>query len=551
MAVSTRATRGLVAASAAALLLTACSGNSGSSATSSSSGGSSASGAGKGNVVAWSSEPQNPLIPANTNETGGTKIIDSIDAGLVYYDAKGAPHNDLAQSISTSDQINYTIALKSGQKWSDGSPVTAKNFVDAWNYAALATNAQLLSSFFAPIDGYAAVSATPPTAKTLSGLKVVDDTHFTVKLARPQADFALQLGYIAFYPLPDKAFTDMKAYGQAPLADGPYMLKSPTAWQHNVKIDLVPNPTYTGPRKVQNGGLTLSFYQSSESAYNDLLSGTLDVLDDVPTSALSTFQKDLGSRAFNQPAAIFQSFTIPEKLAHFTGAEGALRRQAISYAIDRPTITKAIFKGTRTPAKDFTTPVISGFSGGVPGNEVLNYDPVKAKQLWAQADAMSKWSGTFTLAYNADSSHQAWVDAVCNGLKNTLGIQAQGKPYPTFSALRKDITARTITGAFRSGWQADYPGLYDFIQPLYYTKASSNDGDYSNPQLDKLIDQAASAKSLNESNQLLNQAQTILFKDLPAIPLWYSNVSGGYSQNVSNVSIGWDSTPLYYSIFKK
>jgi oligopeptide transport system substrate-binding protein len=502
-------------------------------------------------VVAWSSEPQNPLIPANTNETGGTKIIDSIDAGLVYYDAKGAPHNDLAQSISTSDQINYTIALKSGQKWSDGSPVTAKNFVDAWNYAALATNAQLLSSFFAPIDGYAAVSATPPTAKTLSGLKVVDDTHFTVKLARPQADFALQLGYIAFYPLPDKAFTDMKAYGQAPLADGPYMLKSPTAWQHNVKIDLVPNPTYTGPRKVQNGGLTLSFYQSSESAYNDLLSGTLDVLDDVPTSALSTFQKDLGSRAFNQPAAIFQSFTIPEKLAHFTGAEGALRRQAISYAIDRPTITKAIFKGTRTPAKDFTTPVISGFSGGVPGNEVLNYDPAKAKQLWAQADAMSKWSGTFTLAYNADSSHQAWVDAVCNGLKNTLGIQAQGKPYPTFSALRKDITARTITGAFRSGWQADYPGLYDFIQPLYYTKASSNDGDYSNPELDKLINQAASAKSLNESNQLLNQAQTILFKDLPAIPLWYSNVSGGYSQNVSNVSIGWDSTPLYYSIFKK
>lgn len=550
MVVSTRAARGLVAATAAALLLTACSGGGGSSSSSSSSG-SSASGAGKGNVVAWSSEPQNPLIPTNTNETGGTKIIDSIDSGLVYYDAKGAPHNDLAQSISTTDGINYSIAIKSGQKWSDGSPVTAKNFVDAWNYGALSTNAQLLSSFFAPIDGYAAVSATPPTAKTMSGLKVVDDTHFTVKLVRPQADFPLQLGYIAFYPLPDKAYTDIKAYGQSPLADGPYMLKSPTAWQHNVKIDLVPNPSYTGPRKVQNGGLTLSFYQSSESAYNDLLSGTLDVLDDVPTSALSTYQKDLGSRAFNQPAAIFQSFTIPEKLAHFSGPEGQLRRQAISYAIDRPTITKAIFKDTRTPAKDFTSPVISGFSGGVPGNEVLNYDPAKAKQLWAQADAMSKFTGKFTLAYNADASHQAWVDAVCNGLKNVLGIDAEGKPYPTFSALRKDVTNRTITGAFRSGWQADYPGLYDFIQPLYYTKASANDGDYSNPQLDKLIDQAASAKSLDESNKLLNQAQTILFKDLPAIPLWYSNVSGGYSQNVSNVSIGWDSTPLYYSIYKK
>jgi oligopeptide transport system substrate-binding protein len=549
MAVSTRAARGLVAASAAALLLTACSGTSSSGSGTSS--GSSASGGGKGIVTANSSEPQNPLIPTNTNEQGGTKVITAIDAGLVYYDAKGGPHNDLAQSISTTDQTNYTIALKSGQKWSDGSPVTAKNFVDAWNYGALATNAQLLSSFFAPIDGYAAVSATPPTAKTLSGLKVVDDTHFTVKLSRPQADFPLQLGYIAFYPLPDKAFTDIKAYGQNPLADGPYMLKSASAWQHNTKIDLVPNPTYTGPRKPQNGGLTLSFYQSEEAAYNDLLAGSLDVLDAVPPSALGTFQKDLGDRAVNQPAAIFQSFTIPEKLAHFGGAEGALRRQAISYAIDRPTITKAIFKGTRTPAKDFTSPTIAGFSGGVPGNEVLTFNAAKAKELWTQADAMSKFTGTFTLAYNSDGGHQSWVDAVCNNLKNALGIQAQGKPYPTFSALRKDVTARTITGSFRSGWQADYPGLYDFIQPLYYTKASSNDGDYSNPELDKKIDAAASAKTLNESNQLLNESQTLLFKDLPAIPLWYSNVTGGYSQKVTNVAIGWDSDPIYYSINKQ
>jgi oligopeptide transport system substrate-binding protein len=549
MTVSTRATRGLVAASAAALLLTACSGGGGSSSSSSSSSG--ASGTGTGIVIANSTEPQNPLIPANTNEEGGTKVIESIGAGLVYYDAKGNPHNDLADSISTTDQINYKIAIKSGQKWSDGSPVTAKNFVDAWNYGALSTNAQLLSSFFAPIAGYDAVSATPPTAKTLSGLKVVDDTHFTVQLARPQADFPLQLGYIAFFPLPDSAYTDIKAYGQNPLADGPYKLKSASAWQHNVKIDLVPNSSYTGPRKPKNGGLTLSFYQTEEAAYNDLLAGSLDVLDAVPPSALGTFQKDLGDRAVNQPAAIFQSFTIPQKLAHFTGDEGKLRRQAISYAIDRDTITKAIFKGTRTPAKDFTSPTINGYDPNVSGNEVLNYDANKAKDLWKQADAISPWSGTFTLAYNSDGGHQAWVDAVCNGLKNVLGIQAQGKPYPTFAALRKDVTARTITGAFRSGWQADYPGLYDFIQPLYYTKASSNDGDYSNPAMDKLIDQAASAKTLDESNKLLNEAQTTLFQDLPAIPLWYSNVSGGYSQNVSGVSIGWDSTPLFYAIYKK
>ena len=385
----------------------------------------------------------------------------------------------------------------------------------------------------------------------MSGLKVVDDTHFTVKLARPQADFALQLGYIAFYPLPDKAFTDIKAYGQSPARRRPLHAEVADRLAAQRQDRAGAEPDYTGPRKAQNGGLTLTFYQSTSRRTTTCCPVRSTCSTTCRRARWAPSRRTSADRAINQPAAIFQSFTIPEKLAHFSGPEGQLRRQAISYAIDRPTITKAIFKGTRTPAKDFTSPVIAGFSGGVPGNEVLTYNADKAKQLWAQADAMSKWSGKFTLAYNADSSHQAWVDAVCNGLKNVLGIHAEGKPYPTFSALRKDITARTITGAFRSGWQADYPGLYDFIQPLYYTKASSNDGDYSNPEMDKLIDQAASAKTLNESNKLLNQAQTILFKDLPAIPLWYSNVSGGSSQNVTGGKIGWDSVPLYYAVYKK
>jgi len=547
MTVSTRVGRGLAAAAAAALLLTACSSNSDSSSSSSSD----SSAGGQGVVTAWSGEPENPLVPQNTNEQNGTKIIQSITSGLVYYDAKGEPHNDLADSIKAVDPTTYKIALKDGLKWSDGSQVTAKNFVDAWNYGALSTNAALLSSFFAPIEGYDAVSASPPTAQTMSGLTVDDATHFTVKLARPQADFALQLGYVAFYPMPDAAFKDVKAFGAAPAANGPYMLKSPTAWQHNVKIDLVPNPDYDGPRKPKNGGLSLVFYQTSEAAYNDLLSGSLDIFEQVPTSALATYKSDLGDRSFNQPAAVFQSFTIPQNLPHFSGPEGQLRRQAISEAIDRESITKTIFQGTRTPATDFTSPTIAGYSDKLEGNEVLKFNAADAKKLWAQADGISKWSGTFTLAYNADASHQPWVDATVNSIKNTLGIDAQGKPYPTFAAMRTDVNARTITGAFRSGWQADYPGLYDFIQPLYYTGASSNDGDYSNPELDKKVDEAAAASSIDKANELLNQAQSILFKDLPAIPLWYSNISGGYSDQVSDVHIGWDSDPLYYEVTKK
>ena len=98
----------------------------------------------------------------------------------------------------------------------------------------------------------------------------------------------------------------------------------------------------------------------------------------------------------NQPYAGVQYFTIPQYLPHFSGEEGRLRRQAISMAVDRDTITKTIFNGTRTPAKDFTAPTLEGYDANISGNDVLTYNPEKAKELWAKADAISPWDGSFT-----------------------------------------------------------------------------------------------------------------------------------------------------------
>ena len=540
-----------------ALVLTACS-STPSSTSSTGSGGKST-----GVITDWSSEPQNPLIPTNTSEVGGAKVLENLFAGLEYYDAKGAPKNEVADSITTKDAQTYTIKLKSGWKFTNGEAVTSKSFVDAWNYGATTlpnVPQQLLNSFFQPIEGYSDVTVPDPadstkflapTAKTMSGLVVVDDTTFTVKLAKAESDFPLQLGYSAFYPLPQAAYKDMAAFGENPIGDGPYKFAKKGAWQHNVAIDVVPNADYAGDRVAQNGGVSFKFYATLDAAYNDLLADQLDVLDSIPDSAYGTFQKELGNRAVNTPSAIFQSFTIPQALAHFSGAEGKLRRQAISLAVNRTEITKTIFRGTRTPARDFTSPVIAGWSDSIPGNDVLTFDAAKAKDLWKQADAISPWSGTFTIGYNTDGGHQAWVDAVTNSLKNTLGISAEGNPVATFGDFRTQITGRTIKGAFRSGWQADYPGLYDFLGPLYGTGAGSNDGVYSNPQVDSLLKEGLAAMSIADANKKFDSVQEILFKDLPAIPLWYQNVTAGSSTLVSNVQFGWDSFPLLYKVTKK
>ena len=524
---------------AGGLALTGCSGSGG--------GTPSASGGGDSTAIIKTngSEPENPLIPTNTNEVGGGKILDEIFAGLVYYDAKGAPQNDMAESITVDDAQNLTVKLKKGQKFTDGTEVQAHNFIEAWNYGAKLSNKQLNSYFFEDIEGFSYDADTE-----LTGLKEVDDYTFTIALNKPASDFALRLGYSAFYPLPDAAFEDMDAFGQNPIGNGPYKIASDDAWQHNVQISLVKNDDYQGGRAAHNAGLDIVFYATQDAAYADLLSNEVDVIDGVPSSALATFESELGDRAVNQPAAVFQSFTIPGRLEHFSGEEGQLRRQAISMSINREEITKVVFNGTRTPASDFTSPVIDGWSDSLEGAEVLAYNPDEAKKLWAQADAISPWSGTFQISYNADGGHQTWVDAVANSIKNTLGIEASGNPFADFASLRKEVTGRTIQTAFRTGWQADYPGLYNFLGPLYATNAGSNDGDYSNPEFDKLLSDGISATDSATANEDFQKAQSILLKDLPATPLWYSNVTGGFAEGVQNVEFGWNSVPLYYLITK-
>ncbi|RJO73532.1 ABC transporter substrate-binding protein [Nocardia panacis] len=481
-------------------------------------------------------EPQNPLVPTNTNENMGGRVVDRLFAGLKYYDGNGVAHDEMAQSIETTDRKNYRITVKPDWKFTDGTPVTAKSFVNAWNFGALGANAQLQSYVFSLIAGFDEVNAKNPTAQTLSGLKVLDDRTFTVELKQPSIDFETSLGFSPFYPLPDAAFTDIKAFGQNPIGNGPYKF---TKWEHNVKIDMVPNPDYKGGRAPKNKGLRFVMYQSYDTAYADLQSNNLDALDLVPDSALTTYKKDLGDRAITKPIAYKQAIGIQTSAPHFGGQEGLLRRRALSLAIDRDLICDKIFHGLREPARDFTARTLPGFDGNLPGVDVLKYNPTEAKNLWAQANSIAPWSGRYEIAYNSDGNHQPWVDAVANSIKNTLGIDAVGTPYPIFKTIRDKINTRTIGTAFRYGWQGDYPTMLQFLTAQYYSFSDTNDVDYKSPEFDGLLNAALAAPNLQESYRIVAQAQTLMLKDMPDIPLWDYIAPAGRSDKTKAAPLSW------------
>ncbi|MBT1665074.1 peptide ABC transporter substrate-binding protein [Curtobacterium flaccumfaciens] len=522
---------------ATALALTACSSNS-------SDGGGSGSANASGIVTTNGSEPQNPLIPSNTTETGGGKIIDSLFEGLVSYDADGKPVNEVAKSIDTDDSKTFDITLNTGYTFTNGEKVTAESFTKAWNWAAQKSNAQGASYFFENIEGYNADKDSE-----LTGLKVVDDDEFTVTLKSAQSDFPLSLGYSAFVPLPSAFYDDTKAFGENPIGNGPYKLDGKKAWTHNQSIKLVTNKDYEGKRKPKNGGLTITFYASQDTAYSDAQGGNLDVLDAVPDSAFKTYKSDFPDSNVNQPAAIFQAIYLPYYLDHWKGEEGKLRREAVSMAINRKQITDKIFDGTRTPAKDFTSPVIAGWNDDLDGSDVLDYNESEAKKLWAEADKISKYDDTLTITYNADGGHEAWVTAVTNSISNTLGIKAEGNAIPTFQEALDLQTNDKLTGGSRTGWQADYPSLYNFLGPTMGEGSSNNYSRYDSKEYNELLAKGRSAATVEEGNKSFDQAQELLFEDLPEIPLWYSNVTGVWNaDNVSNVKFGWNSVPLYYDI---
>ncbi|MEO8219985.1 MAG: ABC transporter substrate-binding protein [Specibacter sp.] len=540
-----RTSKALGLAAVVALSLSACGGSTDS--------GNTATGDTTKVITANNTEPEHGLLPANTNEVGGGRVMDLIFTGLVSYDVSGRTVDELAESIETKDSQNYTIKIKSGATFSDGTPVTAKSFVDAWNFGAAAKNAQLNSYFFESIKGYDKVSAEGSTVDTMEGLKVVDDTTFTVALGQAESDFKLRLGYTAFYPLPESAYKDPDAFGQNPIGNGPYKLAA-NGWKHDTSIELVPNDKYDGPRKAQNGGVTFTIFNSLDAAYTSVQSDTLDVLQEVPPSGLQNFTTDFEGRNVNQPYAGNATMTIPSYLPEFKGEAGTMRRQAISMSIDRQQIIDKIFYGNKKIATEFTSPVLDGYDKALPGSEVLKFDAAKAKDLWAKADAISPWPAgkVFTITSNIDGAgNKEYITAMANQISTNLGIKAELNPVTSFKEMRALVNKKALTGASRAGWQADYPSLYNFLGPLYGTGAGSNDGNYSNPAFDAKLKEGLGATSVEAGNKLFNQAQEILLKDLPVVPLWYQAVQGVWSNNVNTVQFGWNGVPLYYAVTAK
>jgi oligopeptide transport system substrate-binding protein len=493
-----------------------------------------------GTVSIEIAEPQF-LIPVNTNETSGSQVLAALFTPLVDYDKDNKPVMEQAESITSTDNITWTIKIKSGYTFHDGTPVTSDSYINAWNYGAYGPNAQNNNYFFERFDGYAALNPadpdgdgpkkapTPPTNK-LSGMQKVDDTTFTVKLSSAFSEFPTILGYTAFYPLPQAAWESdgviKKGFEDAIIGDGPFKMKG--TWQHDAQIEVEKYPDFKGTQpKV--AGVTFKIYQQLTTAYADVQADNLDVLPQIPTESAGTAEQDFGDRYQHSPASTFQFVAFPTYDKEFSNA---LVRKAVSMAIDRDEIIKNVFKNTQVSAHSFVSPVVAGYRDNTCG-DACKFDPAKAKEQYTSNGGPA----SITITYNADGGHQAWVEATCNQLKTNLGIQCTAQPEPKFADLLTKLDQKKLKGMFRLGWVMDYPSMQNYLGPLYSTNGSSNYYGYSNKEFDTLVADGESAKTADEAIQKYQAAEDILARDMPVIPLRFGQNSYVFSSKVQNVEV--------------
>jgi len=499
--------------------------------------GSAGSGSGGGGTLSIANAiTTDPIIPM-TVDTATTRVMDLVWTGLVRYDDKLAPYNANAESITSSDATTWDVKLKKDYTFSDGTPVTADSYIDAWNYSAYGPNAAQSASFFSSIKGSDATNpATPegattppaPTSKTMSGLKKVGDYEFTVTLSKPMSTFPSILGYSVFYPMPKAFFDDPAAYAKLPIGNGPYKMTKLVPGQ---EVDLVKDTNYQHEDAGKADGINFISFSEDTAAYTAVQGDQLDYAA-VPTAYLKTFQTDFPGHSALVTGTTMMDMQVPLYNPQYADPNV---RIALSMAIDRKSIVDAILPGAATPADGWVTPPLPGYQTGVCG-ENCTFNPDKAKELWAKANF------TGDVVITTLDPQKTLFTSVCQSISDTLGVKCSVNSIADRTSYKAIAQAFKAPGPIRWGWAIDYPTMENMLVPRFVANGSSNWMKYDSDEFQTLIDKANAASDDTAAAKAFNEAQGVLAKDMPDIPIYFQQGAGVWSTDTKDLVItgfGW------------
>ncbi|MGL5066451.1 MAG: peptide ABC transporter substrate-binding protein [Sarcina sp.] len=476
------------------------------------------------------------LDPALNQESQAGSVIANAFEGLMKIGADEKPTYGVAKEHTLSeDGLVYTFKLREDAKWSDGSKVTANDFDYAWKRALAKKIGATYAYQLYYIKGAEAYNKGTGKVEDL-GIKVIDESTLEVTLENPTPYFLELMAFPTYYPVKKDIVEGNDAWATKPetyVSNGPF-----TMTEFNPKQSLVfkKNENYWGKDKVKLETLDVRMVADQNSAYSSFKSGGMDMVDAIPPAEIQNAVETGVGTVFPQLGTYYYSVNVSgNDLSH-----EALRNpkviEALNLAIDRESLIKNVTKGKQTAATSFVPSSINDTDGKRFSAEYYPAagDVEKAKKLLEEAGYPGgKGLPTFELMFNTEGSHSEIAQAV-QGMWGAIGVKAELKnqEWKVFQATRNQKNFQIA----RDGWIGDYVDAMTFLD-LFVTDVGLNNPGYSNPEFDKLIHAAKAEPDVKKREKQLKDAEAILMKDMPIIPIYHYTQPKGIQKNIKGVRV--------------
>jgi peptide/nickel transport system substrate-binding protein/oligopeptide transport system substrate-binding protein len=494
------------------------------------------------------------IDPYNAQESEGIQVEQALFDSLTAFDPlrpeKLVPA--AAKSWESTDNGKvWTFELDKADRFADGTPVHAQDFIYAWSRIAstktknTSTNQvdpSMLSVHIAFIEG---TDDNGNSDTGISGMKAVDDYTLQVTLKYPFGDFPYVVAHPGLAPVPQKYVVGgvdyqgkKVAFGDMPVGNGPFKMAEP--WKRNQYIKVVANKDYYG-KKPYIEGINFMIFKDPTTAYSEFEAGNIDftqIAEGKIKDASAKYGVSGNGMTCNPGKQVLLGAENGTYNLAFNVNDPVMKnlslRRAISLAINRKAICDVAYAGTRDPADNAVPPGIVGYQKGAWPE--ARYDKAAAKVALAAAGfPEGKGAPEIVLTYNNDGGHEKVMQLVQGDLA-AIGLKLRFD-VAGWEATTKKLDARQFQIG-RNGWSADYPIMDNFLATLFQSGGANNTSQYSNPKVDagliaarSTIDEAARIAKYREVNKTIGA-------DLPVAPIMFYKHNHVASSRVHDFTYG-------------
>lgn len=486
-------------------------------------------------TINWEESAEIPTMDlSKATDVTSFNQLNNVMEGLYRLGKDSKVELGLATKTTVSkDGKTWTFTLRKA-KWSDGSAVTAKDFVYSWRRTVNPKTASQYAYLFEGIHNATKISAGKASVNSL-GIKAEGNYKLVVTLDKRIPYFKLLMGFPLFFPQQEKAVEKYGSkYGTASkymVYDGPF---KQTGWTgSNLSWSLKKNPDYWDKKHVKLNTINYSVQKTPSTAYNLYQAGKIDAvaLDASETKNLKN-QKGFTLR----PGA--STFYLQYNEAKNKNLKNANLRRAISLAINRKALTSAL-GGANKPASSLTAAGLTkvegqDFATKAKDTQYSKYDPAEAKKLYKKAlKELGVKSVSLTILSDDTDAGEKTTETLQSEIEENLKgikISVQNLPFKT-------RLSRSTSGNFDivvSGWGADFADPISF-DDLFTTNNPNNNGKWKNSEYDKLIAASKTTSNSEERYNDLVKAEKILLKDQGITPLYYQTTAWLIRPNIKGL----------------